>query len=37
MMKSKEIRILLLLLMTAFLMPPAWAQTAVTKEAKKQA
>jgi hypothetical protein len=37
MMKTKEIRILLVLLMTAFLMPPAWAQTTVTKEAKKQA
>lgn len=36
-MKTKEIRILQFLLMTAFLMPPAWAQTTVTKEAKKQA
>jgi hypothetical protein len=36
-MKSKEIRILMALLMAAFMMPPSWAQTEVTKEAKKQA
>ena len=36
-MKSKNIRILMVLLMTAFLLPAAWAQASVTKEAKKQA
>lgn len=36
-MKRKGNRILIVLLMTAFLMPVAWAQTPVTKEAKKQA
>ena len=37
MMKSKEIRIWIVLLMTAFLLPAAWAQAPVTKEVKKQA
>ena len=36
-MKSKEIRIVIVLLMTACLLPATWAQTPVTKEAKKQA
>lgn len=37
MMKSKNIRIWIVLLLTACLLPAAWAQTPVTKEAKKQA
>ncbi|MBP5713518.1 MAG: hypothetical protein J6X07_02310 [Prevotella sp.] len=36
-MKSKKMRIMMVLLMTAFLMPASWAQSTVTKEAKKQA
>jgi len=36
-MKRMEIRILIVLLMTVFLMPAAWAQIPVTKEARKQA
>ena len=36
-MKRMRMRLLIALLMTAFLMPAVWAQTPVTKEAKKQA
>ena len=36
-MESQKIRIWIVLLMTAFLMPAAWAQAPVTKEVKKQA
>ena len=36
-MKRMGIRILIVVLMTTFLMPALWAQTPVTKEARKQA